>query len=606
MLQQLLAIGLAIVLLLILGPPRALAGGGPENVCLVVNPNSPESLVIANHYMQLRHIPPGNVVYVPQDPLESTVMIGPFREQILGPVLQTLDRRKLGGQIDYIIYSAGFPTAVNFTPDVKAFLKKTGKSDWPKQIGMTGSITGLTYLYPYVMGRNLDFVSPVANRYMRPVVGGRQSAPTMGFRGAYQFDESGRLVTSGGPRYLLSAMLGVIPTEKQRGLSIGETIAYLNRSLKADGTQPLGKVYFTLTKDKRTTGRASAFPVAQDALRELDMPSEVISTKMPMGKNNVLGLTCGAANFSWDKTGSTLLPGAICDNLTSTGGRMMGNHGQTPFIEFLKCGAAGGSGTVAEPYLIPAKFPSPLIHAHYVRGCSLAEAFYQSIHGPYQQLIIGDALCQPFAQIPRVSAPEIKPGQQVRGVLALRPKATIPPKAPRVDPNAKVSAVEESADVELSGATDAERVDHFELFVDGVRTQIAKPGEPISLDTAKLADGYHEIRIVAVGPAPIFTQGREIIWIVTANHKRTITATTPSNRVTLDGTLSVTAKSPGAKRIEIRHNGRTLGTIKGSSGSTTFKAAQLGMGFAYLQVIGIHGEKPEEQAIARPIVLWVK
>ena len=35
----------------------ATAGGGPENVFLVVNPQSQGSLAIANNYIQLRHIP---------------------------------------------------------------------------------------------------------------------------------------------------------------------------------------------------------------------------------------------------------------------------------------------------------------------------------------------------------------------------------------------------------------------------------------------------------------------------------------------------------------------------------------------------------------------
>ena len=61
--------------------------------------------------------------------------------------------------------------------------------------------------------------------------------------------------------------------------------------------------------------------------------------------------------------------------------------GQTPLSEFLRFGAAGASGTVTEPYSpSPTKFPSPMIQVHYARGCTLAEAFYQSVSGPYQLL----------------------------------------------------------------------------------------------------------------------------------------------------------------------------------------------------------------------------
>ena len=40
------------------------AGGGPENVLLVVNANSESSKTIANHYIELRKIPPTNVLYL--------------------------------------------------------------------------------------------------------------------------------------------------------------------------------------------------------------------------------------------------------------------------------------------------------------------------------------------------------------------------------------------------------------------------------------------------------------------------------------------------------------------------------------------------------------
>ena len=49
------------------------------------------------------------------------------------------------------------------------------------------------------------------------------------------------------------------------------------------------------------------------------------------------------------------------------------------------------------------KFPLPFIHDHYAQGCSLAEAFYQSVWGPYQLLILGDPLTRPFAHFSTVS-----------------------------------------------------------------------------------------------------------------------------------------------------------------------------------------------------------
>jgi len=592
----------------------AFAGGGPENVCLVVNSDSLDSMAIANHYMQVRHIPPCNVVYVSFRPDANQTDVRSFREQILRPVFETLAQRALEKQIDYIIYSSDFPWRVSFNEDIsmagdEAVKQLQPAGQWPKMLGTQGSLTGLTYLYRRVASRSPSYASLDANRYMRPLFLGRQTAPTMGFRSTFQFNESGQLVDSGGEQYILSLVLAVTRTEQRRGMSVGEAMAYLSRSVQADGTRPAGKVFFTLTTDVRTTERSRDFAVAQDALGKLGVDSEVISTNVPMGKNNVLGLTCGTKTFSWVQTGSTILPGAICDNLTSWGGDMRPKVTQTALTEFLQHGAAGACGTVVEPFLntrLLAKFPNPLIHVHYARGCSLAEAFYQSVRAPYQLLIAGDPLCQPFARIPQVRVPGIAPGQKVQGILTLKPEADIPPKTPPKDPNAKVPAVELPLDDQGATSNTVERIDRFELFVDGVRAQAAKPGEPLALDTTKLGAGYHELRIVAVGPAPIFTQGRTIVWVVTANHGRAITASIPAGKVPLRETLTVSANSPGARRIEIRNNGRVLGSIYGGSGSTRIKADRLGRGFNYLRVVGVHGDRPEDETFARPIVLWVE
>jgi len=122
----------------------------------------------------------------------------------------------------------------------------------------------------------------------------------------------------------------------------------------------------------------------------------------------------GKSDFNWPASGSTILPGAICEHLTSLGGVMVENGGQTPLSEFIRNGAAGASGTVTEPYAIQAKFPDPFLHVHYVKGCTLAEAFYQSVRGPYQLLIVGDPLCRPWARIPQVTSRASSPATSSR------------------------------------------------------------------------------------------------------------------------------------------------------------------------------------------------
>ena len=111
------------------------------------------------------------------------------------------------------------------------------------------------------------------------------------------------------------------------------------------------------------------------------------------------------------------------------GGVLSAGAGQTPLTEFLRYGAAGSSGTVCEPYAIQNKFPVPAIQVHYARGCSLAEAFYQSVWGPYQLLIVGDPLCRPWARIPAIHVSGVEAGATVHGRLILKPTAEAADKA---------------------------------------------------------------------------------------------------------------------------------------------------------------------------------
>ena len=103
-------------------PARASAGGGPENVLVVVNPRSQDSLCIANYYAKLRQIPADNLLFLPWDPQADTTDIDTFRRQILSPILHLIENRRLGGQIDAIVYSSDFPWCVNFDADIAKFL----------------------------------------------------------------------------------------------------------------------------------------------------------------------------------------------------------------------------------------------------------------------------------------------------------------------------------------------------------------------------------------------------------------------------------------------------------------------------------------------------
>lgn len=581
-------IRIAIATALTLSTGRAKAGGGPENVFVVVNQRSWASKTIANHFALLRRIPDSNVFHHEWKGGSTFTHVDGFRDVILRPVLAEIDKRRLGGQIDYIVYSSDFPYEIRFNADVKT----------PSKLPASGSLTGLTYVAQLVQTKDPAKYARANNRYTRMPepdergirsIGGTIKQPTRGFRSQYQWGPSGERVESGGLQFILSAMLA---HTSGRGNSVSEAIRYLQRSALADGTHPDGSFYFMLAPnsdirfqvelDVRSTARESAFPAAVQKLHELGVGAEILKKQVfPMRNPNVLGVMVGTRLHNWRSSGSTLLPGAICENLTSYGAVL--DHArpktQTSMTEFLRYGAAGTCGTVVEPSLNWTKFPLPMVFAHYARGCTLAESLYQSILNPHQQLIVGDPLCRPWAQIPIVTVEGVAAGDTVAGTMELRPDAQT---VPGVD------------------------IDHFELFVDGQRIAQGPPGGTFSVDTRNLGDGYHELRIVAVDDTQIENQGRLILPLIFDNHGRKLGwQVSPERVVPWEQPIVISVNAPGANEIAVIHGRRVVGAIRGSQGDVRIDPKELGYGPVALQALGLSGTQADEKAIGTPIRLRI-
>jgi hypothetical protein len=387
---------------------------------------------------------------------------------------------------------------------------------------------------------------------------------------------------------------------------VAEVLNYLRRSAAADGTHPKGTIYFVENSDIRSKVRQGVFPAAVRDLKKLGLGAEILEGTVPLDRSDVQGLVMGIADFRWKTSGSTILPGAICEHFTSFGGVMSKGASQTPLSEFLRYGAAGASGTVTEPYSIPEKFPSPMIQVHYARGCTLAEAYYQSVWGPYQLLIVGDPLCRPWAVIPQVTVAGLKPDAVVQGKLTLKPTANLvgqvgnlPPQMARPDANlaGQVGNLPPPGDAAV----------HFELFVDGLRVAKCHPGGALSLDTAEFGDGNHELRVVAVGPPPIESQGRQIIPVRFANHNRgPATARLVERSPRADAPVTLDVRSPGSVGIVVLYGGHVVGRVAGQEGRTTIPPNTLGAGPVRLRVIGLGPGGPPANAFAEPLEFTVE
>jgi len=650
------------MLALVFAPP-ALAGGGPENVAVVVNRDSWASSAVANEFAALRNIPPDNIIILDDVPSFEIITVDQFRDDLLQPIIDALTARGLDHQIDIIAWSCDFPWAI----DVRSGL---AGADIPQVATPTASLNGLTYLYQHVLAKSPTYLGMGSNLYYRrtnnpndesswtpeeqreyqralEILQQRQNleeaerilaqaaathsgaaaawynyacalavqnktepavdalrravaagwndavhtrsdedlaslralpefntlldemavervftvAPSLGFRHEYGFGRDGAITDPRqGAHYLLSTMLAVT---SGRGLSVQEALDSIARSAAADGTRPPGTFYYMRNGDVRARTRMWGFPTAASLLRQLGHNVEILEGDIPRGRDDILGLMSGIAAFDFAQSGSAILPGALCEHLTSFGGIMREGGGQTPLTEFIRHGAAGASGTVHEPYSIQAKFPDPMMHVHYARGCSLAESFYQSVAGPYQLLIVGDPLCAPWATPPRLALRGPKPGEKVRGVVDIEPMIL-----------------------------DGQPIKQIDLFVDGRLVGRFPSAETTHIETNLLSDGWHELRYVAVVADAIESQGRAILPLVIDNNGRSVKFAVTRREVDFDHTLSLRAESTGAERIEIHHSGRIIATIEGERGSVDIAASTLGLGFSIIQAHAVFHEGP--------------
>ena len=686
--------------------------GGPENALVVVNADSWASMAVANAYIEGRGIPHSNVVYLKDIPSFERIGVEDFRQKILQPLVRTAEQRSIAKQVDYVLYSSDFPTAVDVTEDM------AGKQ-FPKLITQPASLTGLTFFYQFALSKNPGYLGMNTNFYFRQIAqttneprwpedemqryqpaiqtlqefGARREQerlsrekeeadakkagrvpfvekrepdavakelaalraagavlvelkgkhpahtellynlaclralsgepdaamehlreamdngwwdmaharrdtdlrslherpdfkllevrvkdvkfdlwPTSGFRSSVGWLPTGQpTVPEKGLRYLLPVVLA---QTSGRGLSVAESIANLRRSISADGSHPKGTVYFMENGDVRSTTREWGIARAAEKLQSLGIAASVERGVLPIGKNDVAGAVVGIADFDWAKSESAILPGAICEHLTSFGGALEEGAGQTPLTAFLRAGAAGSSGAVTEPYAIQAKFPTPFIHWHYAQGCTLAEAFYQSVAAPYQLIVLGDGLCAPWKKriVPTVA--DLPAGKVLKGTL----KLTVAVQSP-------------------DGLAPA----LIELLFDGRRVAIAKPGEPLVFDTTLAPDGAHELIVIATAGDALGSRGSVVVPVLIKNREAAIQVTAPSGDWPWDKPLELKASAPGASGIAFFHNLRPLGQVQGADGKLTVDPRTLGQGNVRILAVAMYPDKKETWAA--PVVL---
>ena len=158
------------ILLVTFAIQSSAAASGPENILLVINASSADSKAVGNHYIELRNIPPSNVVYIPRVTVvkqsdSQSIQSWRFQKEVLGPVWDAIDQRGLRDQIQCIVYSTGFPTRVVFQAELQKYLDATGQKKNRIWNVAWGSTTGITYFRDSALTPQTTMLKPDANWY---------------------------------------------------------------------------------------------------------------------------------------------------------------------------------------------------------------------------------------------------------------------------------------------------------------------------------------------------------------------------------------------------------------------------------------------------------
>ncbi len=409
-----------------------------------------------------------------------------LKELVLRPSFKALKERRLSAQVDYLVYSVGFPTRVRFD-------SKGTKHRWVNNA--VGSITGMSYLYAFLDEDKQLFLSPEINRYF----GGKSRLQTVAdpesgvavepvdptdfaepldFRSNKSWGPGGRVVERGkGGLYLIAGMLGV--TRGETANTVEEVLVSLERAVAADFSKPEGSFVFMNNGDLRSRTRQWAFEDAVVRLKDLGYDARVEKGDLPVREKSILGLVTGSAKLDVSRLEDRLAAGAFCDNLTSFGARFSESNRQSTIADFVRVGASSAFGAVSEPYGLQFKFPTPYLSVYYASGLSLGEAYYRSVASPYNLLLVGDPLCQPFASPPDVKiGPGVNFDEVARGKLRLVPE------------------------------TSDSKVRSFVFVINGRFVGQCPVGGYWVLDTRGFKAGEYKISVIASRADNIATQGR--------------------------------------------------------------------------------------------------
>ena len=384
---------------------RLWAGGSGLNVVVVVNQDSTNSVQLGNYYCEQRQVPPQNLLRASWPGGNISWLTSDLDSVIRNPLIAMLAARQLTNQIDYVLLCMDFPYRVTDTN------------------GANSTTTPLFY----------GFIPDTS------VPTGLPSSCSLPNASSNSYAGSEYVFRSAAPGTSKTNFLTVMLTSS----NLAEAKLVIDRGVASDSTFPTQTVYLGKSDD---TARNIRYVLFDNAIFNTRLRGKYSMQRTNVNVSNYLGYIAGYENGYLNIVPATnYAPGALADQLTSYGGYLYEDYGQTTALQYLNAGAAGSYGTVIEPCAYLQKFPSPQDYFCQARGFSMAECYYQSVTNPYQGVLLGEPLAAPFAQAPGASWSNLPANALLSGTTNLS--------------------------LQINAADSAHPVQQVDLFVDGTFAQ---------------------------------------------------------------------------------------------------------------------------------------
>jgi hypothetical protein len=342
----------------------------------------------------------------------------------------------------------------------------------------------------------------------------------------------------------------------------------LDNAKSHDASKPGGTIYWMIGSDQDRNVRYYQIADVKPVWDAMHLRYSIIrGGEWVSGRRDIAGGILGATHPYPDQGGNAYLPGAFVDHLTSYGGVMDNftkeqNSDQLNMNAWIRSGADGSSGTIAEPYNGPGKWAHGHIHTYLRLGASMGEAFWRNLAVVAESVTAGDPLVQPYADFPALTISAPAADSIVSGTISIQVSAQ-PTGGKTLEPN-------------------------LDLFIDGRKIAIGQSGEPVTavrtpsgfeLNTSTLADGAHELRVVAYNADPIRTQNEVAVNVAVNNSGQAITLTGPP-AIDRDGSADFTVSrgnAVGLTGIKLMLNGRVLKDLPAAGGTATIAGSEFPM-----------------------------